>query len=147
MNRTRIALTVALLGLSTSLPLQAAQPGPTERAQFMLTAQPFDATPLRDSTATPVESAEVRARRYMSGQHQVPADSARGDGATINLFAADDRARAMMAGQTTQAPQTSVRHEAPTGRQQVSAEVQKEMRNGNWRCETNNRGWCGVIGL
>ena len=127
MNRTRIALTIALLGLSASLPLHAAQPGPTERAQSLLTGQPFDATPMRDSTATPVEPADARAQRVMSGQHRLPADSARGYDTPTYQLAAEDRARAMMAGQTAQA---TVHYAAPTRREQVSADVQRAMRSG-----------------
>lgn len=29
-------------------------------------------------------------------------------------------------------------------RGEVSAEVQRAMRDGTWRCATNNRGWCGI---
>ena len=29
-------------------------------------------------------------------------------------------------------------------RDQVAAEVYRAMRDGTWRCATNNRGWCGT---
>lgn len=34
------------------------------------------------------------------------------------------------------------RVDAPRTRDEVSAEVIRAMRDGNWRCLTNSRGWC-----
>jgi hypothetical protein len=34
------------------------------------------------------------------------------------------------------------RADAPRTRDEVSAEVVRAMHDGNWRCLTNNRGWC-----
>lgn len=40
------------------------------------------------------------------------------------------------------ADDTVHRADAPRTRDEVSAEVERAMRDGNWRCLTNNRGWC-----
>jgi hypothetical protein len=33
---------------------------------------------------------------------------------------------------------------SPRTRAQVTAEVERAMRDGTWRCATTNRGWCGT---
>ncbi len=45
---------------------------------------------------------------------------------------------------SNQRPAASAAAAAPLTRAQVSAEVQRAMRDGTWRCATNNRGWCGI---
>ena len=43
-----------------------------------------------------------------------------------------------------QRPAASAAAAVPLTRAEVSAEVQRAMRDGTWRCATNNRGWCGI---
>ena len=45
---------------------------------------------------------------------------------------------------SSQRPAASAPAAAPLTRAEVSAEVQRAMRDGTWRCATNNRGWCGI---
>lgn len=40
--------------------------------------------------------------------------------------------------------QTATAAGTPRTRAQVTAEVERAMRDGTWRCATTNRGWCGT---
>jgi hypothetical protein len=124
------AFTMALLALAA--PSHATDATDTARAQ--LSGQRSAAAP-GGSTAQDPRTATDKARALLTGEPTIPATSARGiDNGTGTLTAAD-RARALLGEKVASGDRTA--NDRPAG------PVQQASR----RCETNNRGWCGVVGL
>lgn len=105
----------------------------TEAARALLTGANAAVATGTSDDATP---ATERAQSIVSGRHATPSASARGVDSTADARSAEERARALL----------SHGSPAPT-RAEVLADVERARSNGSWRCLTNNRGWCGVIGL
>jgi hypothetical protein len=135
-----IGLMLASAALTTSPALAA---DATAAARALLSGRAAPPSVATNAAAADARSATEQAQAILSGRQYAPSSSALGVDTAAATLSADERARALLSGTTPAVHERA----APLARADVRAATEHAIRDGSWRCLTNNRGWCGVVGL